>query len=108
MIKARKTSITLIPFFIWISILSIFTLPQTGKCKNIQDTMWGVEILRKIDETANLASEEIKVGNMQGIDSSIQYITHIWQTYVDQEQTIFDGEMVKNDSLGILINIVCS
>jgi len=70
--------------------------------------MWGVEILRKIDETANLASEEIKVGNMQGIDSSIQYITHIWQTYVDQEQTIFDGEMVKNDSLGILINIVSS
>lgn len=106
MIRTRETSITLLTFFVWISILSIFILPQSGKCEDLQDTVWGVEILKNIDETANSASGAIKAGSIQGIDSSIQYIAGKWQTYIEQEHEMFDGEMTKDDSLGILIQMV--
>ena len=104
--KIRKTLITKMAFFVWMSILSIFLLPQFGKADNLQDVIWSVEILKKIDETANTATRAIEAGSMQEIDSSIQYIAEIWQTYVDQEQEVFSGEIEKADSLGILIQVV--
>jgi thiol-disulfide isomerase/thioredoxin len=88
------------------SILGIFALPQSGKCENLQDTKWSVEIIKNINETANSASEVIKAGSMLGIDSLIKYITERWQTYNIQEHAAFDGEIEKAESLGILINMV--